>query len=464
MRATRAVVVGTAVATLVAACDARQPLVVRDPDVATPGTATGVDALPYLRAGALADFAVGFTGAADQSNNRHEGVANMGAIFTDEFTDYDTFPTRNALNSRLALPANLSLGELFQDIGEAHNDARRALAQYALYGPTQVGRAEMYNIDAYIYILIAEHWCSGEPFSLIDIATGQITNSPFLTTTQMLDTALAEFQLAKQVVASDTAPADQGELPAQTGLATVGTARALLDLGQVAAAADTAVTVLAGFQYQIIESANSLRQQSGVWQFTINFQGFSVGDVKNGTGLPFWSDSDPRVPACYGASATRPCPAPLAADTLGSSGGGPFFIQQKYADPTTPMTLGDYTEAQLIVAEGDIFAGNYAGARTIMTNLRAGIGLGAAPDSSGATPKGQMLELLKERAYWMYVTAHRLGDWRRVLRPPYNATPFSFVTGDVYPIGVGLQATLEFPTPTLTNPNPNFVACDATIP
>ncbi len=51
-----------------------------------------------------------------------------------------------------------------------------------------------------------------------------------------------------------------------------------------------------------------------------------------------------------------------------------------------------------------------------------------------------------------------------MLRAPYNATPFNFVTSDVYPVGPGLQRTLEFPTPTTTNPNPNFVACDATVP
>jgi hypothetical protein len=64
----------------------------------------------------------------------------------------------------------------------------------------------------------------------------------------------------------------------------------------------------------------------------------------------------------------------------------------------------------------------------------------------------------------MYVTGHRLGDWRRVLRPPYNGGPFSFVTSDVYPVGTGIMNILEFPTPQTTNPNPNYVACDPTQP
>jgi len=40
----------------------------------------------------------------------------------------------------------------------------------------------------------------------------------------------------------------------------------------------------------------------------------------------------------------------------------------------------------------------------------------------------------RERACWMYV----------------------IVTEDVYPVGASLSTTLEFPTPQLTSPNPNY--------
>jgi len=424
---------------------------VQDPDVASPGSATGAAALPILSAGMLADFQVAFMGAADQSNNAHEGIANISAIFTDEFIDYDTFPTRNELNERLALPDNLTLTQIFENIGAIHGDARRALVQYAQYGPNSAGQSLAYSMDAYSYIFIAENWCSGEPFSVLNIATGQVTNSPFLTTTQMLDTALTEFVLAKQIALTDTISADQANLPTMVGLATVGEARALLDLGQVAAAADTAATVASAFQYIIYASTNTLRQENGVWNYTINGQEFSVADLKNGTGLPFITAMDPRVPSILSA-------------TPGTNGQGPFYNQQKYPTSASDMVLASYTEAQLIVAEGDIFAGNYPGAFTIMNTLRSTIGLGPVGDSAAATPKDQMFELLYERAFWMYVTAHRLGDWRRMLRPPYTAAPFSFVTTDMYPMGTGIQPTLEFPTPSETNANPNYQACNATIP
>jgi starch-binding outer membrane protein, SusD/RagB family len=439
------------VAIVFTACDASQPLVVKDPDVSQPSTAVGPNALPFLRAGTLADFAVGLVGASDLANNGHEGVADFGAIFTDEFNDFDTFPTRFDMNSRLATPGNSSLAGVFQNLGAAHNDARRSLAQYVQYGANTEGEADMYIIDAYVYILIAEHWCSGEPFSTINISTGQVVNSAYLTTAQMLDTAMTELELAKVALRADTVdPAGDTALYANT--ARVGQARVLLDLGQIAAAADTAAIVPStDTGYQIYESVNSPRQESGVWNYTINFPAFGVADAKNGTGLDFHAAQDPRVPT-----------VPTA--TVGSNGQGPFWIQQKYPSGGSPMMLADYIEAQMVVAEGDVFAGNYAGAKAIMNTLRGTVGLGPVADSSARGPKSEIEQILTERAFWFFVTGHRLGDWRRVLRPPYNMAPYNFVVSDVYPVGPGIQNTLEFPTPVLTNPNPGYVACDATQP
>jgi starch-binding outer membrane protein, SusD/RagB family len=449
--------IALAAAVTLAACDARQPLLVSNPSVASPSAANDSSSLPFLESAALADFAVAYVGGGDQSNGGHEGIANMGAIFTDEYNDYDTFQTRAVLNLRDALANNTSVAGVFQDLGQAHNDALRAQGAFAKFGPADYRYAEMEAIDGYNYILVAEHWCSGEPFSTVDLGTGQITYSPFLTTAQMLDTALARFQQAKAVVVTDH-NADDAEGAANVlTLAQVGAARALLDLGQISAAADSAAAVKPGSAYSMYGSTNSLRQNSGLWYYTIAFPAFSVADSKNGTGLNFQSDSDPRVLWI----------APKGA--VGSSGVGPFIVQQKYPGPSATTVVGDYTEGQLIVAEGDIFAGNYAGALAVMNALRTGSGLtfpakDALVDLSASTPKAQMLQLLSERAFWMYVTGHRLGDWRRMLRAPYNGAPFNFVTSDVYPVGTNISSTLEFPTPTFTSPNPNYKACDPTQP
>jgi hypothetical protein len=470
-RVARAVTLGGIIAGGVVACDASQPLKVKDPDVAPPSSATGPASLPYLQIGTLSDFAVAIVGAADDANNAHEGIANFGGIFTDEFLDEDTFPTRNEMNQRDATNTNASIAGVFQNLGAVHNDAQRALVQFNLYGPSTTGQAEMLNVDGYIYIYVGEHFCSGVPFSIINIANGQVTNSPFLTTPQMFDTALARFQAAKVALASDTtdAPSDIAE---QLELAQIGSARATLDLGEVAQAADSAALITdPTFQYLIYESTNTTRQNNGIWNYTNQnqTQAFSVGNGKNGTGLLFIGpdstpgNGDPRVPW-----ALSPIPA--------NNGNPVFYNQLVYPQAASNFVVGSYTEAQLIIAEGDIFAGNYPAALTIMNTLRANFAspvplpqgfpttLGPLPNVSAGGPRAEMFQLLSERAFWMYVTGHRLGDWRRMLRPPYNAAPYSFVTSDIYPVGTGISNTLEFPTPQTTNPNPNYVACDPTQP
>jgi starch-binding outer membrane protein, SusD/RagB family len=453
----KSVSVGATALLGLAACNAARPLSVADPDVANPAATVGPSALSAYRAGSESDFAIVFIGAGDVANGGHEGVPNFGGLFTDELTDIETFPTRTVMNQRNAQPANGSLAGVYQDVGQAHNDNVRAFAQYAQYSPTSPGYAEIAALDGYLYLLVAEHWCSGMPFSTINVQTGAVVNSAFLTTDQMLDTALARFQQAKQIAATS----DTVTLAANFGeLAQIGAARALLDLGQVAAAADSAAAFKdKTFNYTINGSLNSLRQNSGIWFYNVNFPSFSMGTLKNTTGLPFATSGDPRTPATVGRAA----------------GGEPgaFYISNYYTTggAASVTTLASYTEAQLIVAEGDIFAGDYPAALTIMNALRANSGLSWAGASdatlanlSGSSPKAQMQQLLTERAYWFWVTGHRLGDWRRMLRPPYNQAPFSFVMSDVYPTGPGLFDILEFPTPLLTNPNPNYKACNTSIP
>src|ERR1700733_12263623 len=169
-RVARVVTLGGIVAGGLAACDASQPWKVKDPDGAPPNTATGPASLPFLQIGTLADFAVAVVGAADQANNAHEGIVNFGGIFTDEFLDEDTFPTRNLMNSRDATAQNASIAGVFQNLGAAHNDALRALAQFNLYGASTTGQAEMNSVDGYVYIYVAEHFCSGVPFSILNLA------------------------------------------------------------------------------------------------------------------------------------------------------------------------------------------------------------------------------------------------------------------------------------------------------
>ena len=56
------------------------------------------------------------------------------------------------------------------------------------------------------------------------------------------------------------------------------------------------------------------------------------------------------------------------------------------------------------------------------------------------------LEIMAERAYWMYATGHRQGDLRRMLRPPYSGAPYSFTQSTVFPSGLIANPAYTGPT------------------
>ena len=66
--------------------------------------------------------------------------------------------------------------------------------------------------------------------------------------------------------------------------------------------------------------------------------------------------------------------------------------------------------------------------------------------------------LFRERAFWMYMTAHRLGDMRRLIRQYGRGAETVFPTGNYFKGGkYGVDITLV-PSQTETN-NPNWTAC-----
>jgi hypothetical protein len=126
--------------------------------------------------------------------------------------------------------------------------------------------------------------------------------------------------------------------------------------------------------------------------------------------------------------------------------------------------LANWTEAQLIIAESQL-AANYAGVNgtlAILNNLRAGVGL--APLAPAANAQAQLLQLFSERAFWLYGTAHREGDLRRLVR---TATGYGLAQNLVWPNGTyrgrggGAYGTdVNFPIPLdEINANPNVKGC-----
>jgi hypothetical protein len=123
----------------------------------------------------------------------------------------------------------------------------------------------------------------------------------------------------------------------------------------------------------------------------------------------------------------------------------------KYPTGSTPVRVADGVEAQLIRAEAALMTNPESGEwLSILNTLRAtcttasgctnvaGITGGTTqlpPLADSITPLKRLQEVMSERAHWLFLTGHRLGDLRRMLRDPYDIAPYNLNASVVYPSG-----------------------------
>ena len=232
-------------------------------------------------------------------------------------------------------------------------------------------------------------------------------------------------------------------------LAMVGKARALLNLDQPAAAATVAADVPDDFVFHIQHSDNTARQENGVFAY-VNIQGrWTVADNEGGEGLPFRSAADPRVTFELDPD-----------DGVGFDGVTPMFHQLKYPERDVDVVLASGTEARLIEAEAQLRAGNTTAWLNTLNALRTPA-MGALTDPG--TPAGRIDLMFRERAFWLWLTAHRLGDLRRLVRQYARSANSVFPTG-AYSQGGTYGDDVSLPIPFEELNNPLAQECDASVP
>jgi hypothetical protein len=438
--ASRSIAVAGAALLALAACNPDEIVQVEDPDVLTPGALNTREALPTVRAGVIGNFQVAFSGGADLQNSGHEGQVNVSGLLADEYISAETFPDRIGVDQRTILPGNGSMKGVFLDLSRVRAFAEFASARYNSFPEEQggVGHAEVLSLGGFTYVLFAENYCSGVPYSFLE-DDGDVSFGEPLTRDETLERAVAKFDSALAFAAAQ-------EDDEQLNLARVGRARALLDLARFAEAAAAVAEVPTEFRYLVEGSANSTRQNNGIWNYTLNVNAFGVPDGEGGNGLPFASDADPRVPS-------------VDIEDFGFDGTTPFIAQQKYTDPTSDVVLAGGIEARLIEAEAALRGGDAAGAIATLNDLRAAAGpapLGALDDPG--TDAGRVDLLFRERAYWLYLTSHRLGDLRRLVRQYGRDAESVFPTGEYHKAG-NYGTDVNFPISGDERNNPNFTEC-----
>lgn len=430
---------------VVAGCST-STLEITDPDVLNVGDyATSAGAAP-LRLGVIQDFQNVFSGNANLEN-----VIVVTGNVSDEMYSTDTFDDRLFPNQR-AMNENLpALDAFYRNLHRARSGATRAITVLKQVAPTPVQNiGELYAIRGMTEVFFAETYCSGVPFSEETDAGTQFGEPQ--TTTQIYARALASF---------DSALASAGTDARVQNIARVGRGRVLINQGQFDQAAAAVQAVPSSFAWVTAHSTSSVRQENGMWNaLTVANSRYAIvlpdaqgrGEGINGVAF-LTSPADPRIPW---VPSTR----------TGFNGSSRNLPTQLKYDRTTGAVVANGVEARLIELEarlrkdtqGDrdaVFAG--------LNNLRATAISPAMAPLAGTAPTSQaeaVTQFFSERAKWLYLTGHRLGDLRRLIRQYGRSANTVFPTGNLpAPLAGVYGSDVNLPIPFDERNNPKFNGC-----
>lgn len=276
-----------------------------------------------------------------------------------------------------------------------------------------LGQAETYA--GLSLVLLGESMCSAA-----------INLGPELSPAQIFDEAKLRFDAAVQ---SATAANDAATL----NLALLGRARTLVNLGDLAAAAVDAARIPAGFVANVSTDAVAVRRQ--------NFVFVSVNNAN-------WATVGPEFRAVTIDGAPDPRVAVTNTGRAGTSGGSQIWTANKYPAITTPLPIARYAEAQLIIAEARVAAGDLAGAADAINTVRAATPGLPAYSAAGQTADQVRAQVIEERRRELFLEGHRLGDLRRY------GLEFLPATGAPFPGGGGTYGSQTcFPLPDVERIN-----------
>ncbi len=421
-------------ALLISACSTDSLLQATDPDNTPPGALKGASSLPGYRASAIGDFGRAFDGnALNPDGNEYEGLVNMTGLLTDELQNTETFPTRTEVDRRHTQVDNSTMRDIFFNAHLSRVAAARASGAFAAYGPADPARSEVVSLQAYSILLLAEDYCSGVPLSNVDTATAVVEFGQPMTTTALLSVAADTFTSAL------TLAVDMD----RHNLAEVGKARTLQFEGRshLAEAATLVADVPTGWTYKITHSKNSQHEWNGVYEFMWLEGRWVQADSEGINGLPY--REDPRNPYSENGATFV---------------GLPFFGTLRYSSPDSSTVLASGIEARLIEAEAALQTHDNVLFLKRLNDLRDSSGLALPPLADPGTVTGRENLLFSERGQWLYLTAHRLPDLRRLSRSTandgYGRDPESvFPTGAWFRGGVyGPDTNFPIPIEELNNP------------
>jgi starch-binding outer membrane protein, SusD/RagB family len=417
--------IGAIVAAIVAAaCTDLTTLTQNNPAALSAATVyTPTNALLFTN-GAISDFECAFSRYVVGSGLLIDELSD--AISSGDNFNYDA--------RRLATNASYGTGTcgsnqqppIYTTLSVARRSTDTAVARLKEFSdasmPAGVSRQKLIG-QAYAYagftlVLMGEGMC-----------TAAINVGPELQPAQIFAEAKSRFDSA--IVYSG-----QGSDPNNVMFATLGRARTQLDLGNAAAAGTDAAAIPSGFVVNMSSDAVNVRRLNFAF-LTINQSSYSTVDASF-RGVTINGAPDPRVAV---TNTGKP----------GTATGSQLWTPDKYPALNTVMPIARYAEAQLIVAEAKVAAGDLAGATTAINAARATHPGLPTYSSAGLTAADVKTQIIEERRRELFLEGHRLGDIRR-----YNVT-LAPATGTAY-FGGGVYGSQNcFPLPDVEkNNNPNF--------
>jgi hypothetical protein len=393
-RAAALVAAGVLLAALLTACKG-DPLSAPSPTrVAAEGLYAPENAALLVN-GAVGDFECAFN-----------SYTVLGALIGEEFNDAtqtaDRFPyderTHTKSDRRYAVNAcdNLGVYAPLQASRVSSDAIRTALEGWtdAQVSGRQALLAQANIAEAYSMLLLSEGFCS-TTFTTYDAGQNPVYG-PELQPKEAAAAAEVRFTAA---IAAAQAAGSEGT--AFLNAAYVGRARARLDQGNLVGARADAALVPAGFVYNATTSKSSTRRLNRVFaENDSTIQSAAVGQR-------YRNLNDARVPSKYFRFVR----------------GDSIYVQQKYLASDSPIPIGSYREAQLIIAEADITT-TPANTVAIINAERAfsrGSGFTGQPPYAGALDAASLkAEVIEQRRRALWLDSHHLGD---VIRYGITLTP-----------------------------------------
>ncbi|MBC8086894.1 MAG: hypothetical protein H7Z40_06485 [Phycisphaerae bacterium] len=439
---------------LLSSCSNSDILAVTDPDLLPPDVIESPSGPAALRIGALSRFVTAFDGGVD-------AFTVVTGNLADELRSSDTFDGRILPNKRFMNDNLPEMTGTYLNLHRARSSATNAIAIFKEFAPTQtLNIGELYMYRAYTEDFFGEMYCSGVPFSE---PVGSETNyGEPQTTVQIFERSVASFDSALALVGTNVNLLNGSR---------IGKARALLNLGQYAAAATVVASVPTTFRLISNHCFGGNCTENGNYSAAAAPSSrYTPSNNEGINGLNFLPTvPDPRLPWTTSTrsgfntlftSVYMPLPLKVCPSYRGTGCPGT-------RNTTGENVLADGIEARLIEAEARLQGKAQSDRDAVfatLNTLRAtgipGFPVTALVGTAPTTDAAAVTQLFNERAYWMYLTGHRLGDLRRLIRQYGRNAEAVFPTGELQaPLSGPYGSDVNFPVPAQEKNNPKFTGC-----